>query len=73
MPRDDTPTEILGVRERVVDLIRSGLSRKAALAALTLNPAGAIGLGERLGSIEKGKDADLAFFDGDPLDPYARV
>ena len=34
---------------------------------MTLNPARAMGLGGRMGSIEPGKDADLALWDGDPF------
>jgi imidazolonepropionase-like amidohydrolase len=46
-----------------------GLPTEAALRGLTIEPARAIGLGDRLGSIKAGKDADLAAFPGDPLDP----
>lgn len=63
----------LSIRERLADLVRAGLSREDALKALTLHPATAIGLGKRLGSIEKDKDADLVFLNGDPLDPHNKV
>lgn len=46
----------------------SGLSRDAALAAITLQPAQILGLSTVLGSIEPGKIADLVLWDGDPLD-----
>ncbi len=68
VPFADTRVELMRVRERMLDLMRAGLSRKTAIKSLTLNPAEAIGLGERLGSLEKGKDGDLLFFSGDPLD-----
>lgn len=45
-----------------------GLPREAALAAITIEPARILGLADRIGSIEPGKDADLALFDGDPLE-----
>lgn len=61
------------VRERLAALVADGWSREAALKSVTLNPARALGLEKRLGSLEKGKDADLVFFDGDPLDPFSRV
>ncbi|MCH8242347.1 MAG: amidohydrolase family protein [Planctomycetes bacterium] len=73
VPRRDDRVEVLRLRQRLADLVRSGLSTKAALASLTLHPARAIGFGDRLGSIEKGKDADLVFFDGDPLDPHSKI
>ncbi|MEG6585465.1 amidohydrolase [Dendrosporobacter sp. 1207_IL3150] len=47
--------------------IREGLPRDIAMKAITQNAADIIGVGDRIGSIEKGKDADLAIFDGDPF------
>ncbi|MHC4921151.1 MAG: amidohydrolase family protein, partial [Planctomycetota bacterium] len=44
---------------------RLGLPTEAALRGLTIEPARAIGLGDRLGSIKAGKDADLVAFPGD--------
>ena len=37
------------------------------LRAVTLNPAEVLGVADRLGSLEAGKDADVVVFDGDPL------
>lgn len=48
--------------------VRYGLDRREALKALTLYPAQMLGLAERLGSVEEGKDADLVAFAGDPLE-----
>ena len=45
-----------------------GLPQEAALAACTINAAKILGLEKRIGSLEQGKDADLALFDGDPLE-----
>ncbi|MCH7705100.1 MAG: amidohydrolase family protein [Planctomycetes bacterium] len=73
LPRFDSRIEYRRVRERLSDLVRAGLDRAEAVKSLTLHPARAVGLGDRLGSIEEGKDADLVFLDGDPLDPHARV
>ncbi|MBO0823891.1 MAG: amidohydrolase [Actinobacteria bacterium] len=53
--------------------VKHGLDRDSALRALTINPARIIGVGDRLGSIEPGKDADLVIWSGDPLDVLSRV
>ena len=44
-----------------------GMSRADVLRALTLSPAEVLGVSDRLGSLEAGKDADVVVFDGDPL------
>jgi imidazolonepropionase-like amidohydrolase len=53
--------------------VKHGLDRDVALQALTINPARIIGIDDRLGSIEPGKDADLVIWTGDPLDVLSRV
>jgi len=50
-----------------------GLPREAALASVTVEAAKILGLADRVGSIERGKDADLALFDGDPLETTSHV
>lgn len=47
--------------------MRGGLCQEEALKAITLYPAEIIGLDKQVGSIEVGKDADLAIWDGHPL------
>jgi imidazolonepropionase-like amidohydrolase len=47
--------------------IREGLDEETALRAITLTPAQILGVEERVGSLEPGKDADLAFYRGHPL------
>ncbi len=47
------------------------LSPDEALAMITINPARQIGVDDRVGSIEIGKDGDLALFTADPLSIYA--
>ena len=44
-----------------------GVSEAQALAMITINPARELGLDKRLGSIEVGKDADIALFNAHPL------
>ena len=53
--------------------VKHGLDRDTALRALTINPARIVGIEDRLGSIEPGKDADLVIWSGDPLDVLSRV
>jgi imidazolonepropionase-like amidohydrolase len=49
--------------------VRSGLDRADAFRALTQDAAAILGVGDRVGTIEAGKDADLVLWDGDPLLP----
>lgn len=53
--------------------VKEGMSYKEALKALTINPAKSLGLDHRIGSLKKGKDADLVIFDGDPLKSMSKV
>lgn len=48
--------------------VREGVSRDDAIRAITLNPAKILGIADRLGSIEVGKDAHLVVYSGDPLE-----
>jgi imidazolonepropionase-like amidohydrolase len=50
-----------------------GASEEEALRMITLNPARHLGVADRVGSIEVGKDADLAVFNGHPFAPASRV
>ena len=50
-----------------------GLTREEALALVTINPAKQLGVSDRVGSIEVGKDADIVIYDKDPLSNYAKV
>lgn len=45
-----------------------GLGRERALAAITIDAARLIGVDEKVGSLEVGKDGDLALYDGDPFE-----
>ena len=72
-PSGPSRGEYLRFRARVADLVRSGLPRDVAIRSMTVNPARFLGLDERIGSIEKGRSADLIFLDGDPFDAATRV
>src|SRR5947209_10575414 len=50
-----------------------GLPREEALKAITINSAEILGAGDRLGSIEKGKLADLILTDGDPMEARSSI
>lgn len=51
--------------------VRWGLSEEDALRAITLRPAEFLGVSERVGSIERGKHADLVFLNADPFQAVA--
>ena len=50
-----------------------GLPHEAALAAVTRNAADMLGFGDRIGTIEEGKIANLMITDGDPLEIRTQV
>jgi imidazolonepropionase-like amidohydrolase len=53
--------------------VRAGMDREGALKALTVNGAKMLDLGDRIGTLETGKDADFIVLDGDPLSVYTKV
>ncbi|MEX2596939.1 MAG: amidohydrolase family protein [Salibacteraceae bacterium] len=50
-----------------------GISQEEALKMITINPAKALRLDHRMGSIEVGKDADLVMWSGHPLSVYSKA
>jgi len=52
---------------------RLGADAYQMLRAMTIHPATAFGLDDRVGSLEMGKDADVVLHSGDPLDPRSHV
>ncbi len=52
--------------------VREGMCEDEGLRAITINPAEVLGIHDRVGSLEPGKDADLAIFDGNPLMNFTR-
>ena len=53
--------------------MRGGLSFEDALAAVTIAPARMLGVDDRVGTLEVGKDADLLLWNGPPLEPSSRI
>lgn len=51
----------------------NGLSFEEALSAVTIDAAGILGVSNRIGSLEQGKDADVVLFDGDPFEYTSHV
>lgn len=73
VPRGDSVFAHKNWLRHVGEIVAQGLPRELALRAMTLEPAELMGVGKRLGSLEKEKDANLVFFNGDPLEPTTRV
>ena len=53
--------------------VKAGMNREEAFRALTVNPARALGIDDRVGSLEEGKDADIVLWNGDPLEFNSEV
>jgi len=53
--------------------VRGGMPEEAALKAITLNAAEIIGVADRVGSLDVGKDADVVIFSHHPFDYHARA
>jgi imidazolonepropionase-like amidohydrolase len=53
--------------------VRAGMSRAGALRAVTIAGARMLGLADRIGTLEVGKDADFVILSGDPLSVYTKV
>ena len=60
-------------QEAAIGMKYGGMSENEALRMITLNPAIQIGVEDLVGSIEVGKDADLALFNHHPFHPAAQV
>ncbi|MDX5514191.1 amidohydrolase family protein [Stenotrophomonas sp. RG-453] len=66
--RDDASHNARKMRQLAGNAVANGLPWDDGLAGLTRVPAQALGVGDRLGTIEPGKLADLVLWEGDPLD-----
>jgi imidazolonepropionase-like amidohydrolase len=70
----DSDEEMRHLNEEAAKTVKwGGLSETEALSLITINPARQLGVADRIGSIEVGKDADLVIYDRHPLDNFAVV
>ena len=53
--------------------VKSGLSLEEGYKAITIHPAIICGVDHRVGSLEVGKDADIAIFTGNPMEVFTRT
>lgn len=65
------PIQYLGISAGLT--VRGGLDEEKALRAVTVEAAKVLGLNDRIGSLEPGKDADVVIMDGHPFDVRSRV
>lgn len=70
---DDSVTDSRLLARGAAIAVRYGMSREKAIEGLTLAPARALGLEDRVGSLEVDKDADFVILSGDPLSVYTKV
>ncbi len=68
MMTDAPVIKIASLWDVVRSAMREGLSKKAAMECVTINPAKILRMDNRIGSLEHGKDADIVVWDGDPYD-----
>lgn len=73
IPRDDDPANQKNWLRDTGEVVAAGLPAQAALRAMTLEPAEMLGLGEKLGSLDAGKAANLIFLNGDPFEPGTKI
>jgi imidazolonepropionase-like amidohydrolase len=70
----DSGEEIRHLNQEAAKAMKwGGMDEQSALRLITLNPAIQLEISDHTGSIDVGKDADLAIFDGHPLSMFAKV
>lgn len=52
--------------------VREGMDEEEAWKAITINAAEILGIADRVGSLEAGKDADVVIFDGHPMQTFTK-
>ena len=53
--------------------VKAGLKLQEAYRSITIYPAKICGVDDRVGSLEVGKDADIAIFDGNPMEVFTET
>jgi len=70
----DDPAEATHLNQEAAKSIKfGGLTHDEAVKLVTLNPAIQLGIDQRVGTIDVGKDADLVIYNHDPMSAYAVV
>ncbi len=70
----DHPVSLIQYLPLCVGLsVKQGLSMEGGLGAMTIHAAEICGVADRVGSLEAGKDADLAIFSGNPMEIFTRT
>jgi len=64
---------IQNLRLLATTAVEQGVSPEAALKAITIHPAQIMGIHDRVGSLEKGKDADVVVLSGAPFEAGTKV
>lgn len=73
IPRSDSLSDHKDWLRHTGEIVGAGLSREVALRALTQEAAELLGLGDRVGSLSAGKDANILFFKSDPFEPGTKI
>lgn len=69
----DSASFVQRLNVEAAKMMRYGWTADQALQSITITPARMLGVDAKVGTIEVGKDADLALYSGDPLSVYSRV
>jgi hypothetical protein len=73
IPRSDNLFDHKNWLANVGEIVGAGMKHDVALRAMTLEPAELMGVADRVGSLDKGKDANMVFLNGDPFEPATRI
>ncbi len=73
VPRSDSITSQRDWLRHVGEVVAAGLDYQTAVRSMTLEPAALLGVEERLGSLEVGKDANLLILSGDPFEVGTQI